>query len=641
MKEKEKTRQLRVRDIEIRDDFWSKIQDLIINEAIPYQERVLRDEVEGAEKSHAIENFRIAAGLSEGQFYGFVFQDSDVAKWLEGVAYALSVRPDKALEERADKVIGLIGKAQQPDGYLDTYFIIKEPDHKWQNLQECHELYCAGHMMEAGAAYYRETGKDALLAICEKLADHIADRFGPDKIHGVPGHQEIENGLLALYRETGKEKYRDLASFFIEERGKDPDFFHKEKAGRDWVHFNMDPNDRKYMQMHAPVRAQKQASGHAVRQVYMLMAMASLAKEMQDPTLYDACRTLWEDITRRQMYITGGIGSTVHGEAFTFGYDLPNDTVYAETCASIAMVMFAKRMLDIEPDGDYADIMEKELYNGILSGMQLDGKAFFYVNPLEVVSGVSGTLPDYRHVLTRRPKWYACACCPPNLVRLMMSLGTYAWTETDGCIFSHLLIGQTAQLDKAEIEVHSSYPQKGMVSWKVSPRTETPFTLAVHIPSCAVSTEIRLNGSTINDTAKIEKGYLYLHRAWQEGDLLELMFDIPVRRVYADPRVRSDAGCTALMRGPVVYCFEQTDQEGRDRLCTYRLPREAAITEELCTEGPLEGMILLHMQGLHLKPAETLYSAERPEPDTASLTAIPYYAWANREEGDMRVWIPE
>ena len=637
----ENPRQIRVSDIRIQDSFWSKVQNLIIDEVIPYQERILHDEVEGAEKSAAIRNYRIAAGLEKGEFYGFVFQDSDVAKWLEGVAYALAVRPDPELMRRADEVIDLIGQAQQEDGYLDTYFIIKEPDHKWQNLQECHELYCAGHLMEAAAAYYRETGKDRLLQIASKLADLIGQKFGPDKEHGVPGHQEVENGLLAMYRVTGEDKYRELAFYFINERGQDPDVFSKEQAKRGWYHFGMNPVDRQYSQIHAPVRQQKKATGHAVRAVYMYMAMAELAREKKDDSLYDACRTLWDNIVRQQMYITGGIGSTHHGEAFTFDYDLPNDSVYAETCASVAMVMFAKRMLDIEPLGEYADIMEKELFNTVLSGMQLDGKSFFYVNPLEVVQGVSEVQPEYRHVVRRRPKWYACACCPPNIVRLITSLGTYGWTEKEDTIWCHLLTGQKAELEKAVIEVESGYPWDGAVRFAVQPKIDREFTLAVHVPEGIADLKVQLNGEDQDTAGMIQRGYLYITKVWKAGDSVSLDFALPVLRNYADPRVRSDAGCTALTRGPVVYCFEQTDQEGKDPLQTYRLPADAKIEEEKCEEGPLAGMTVLHMEGLHLKAADTLYSHNKPEKEKVRLTAVPYYAWSNREEGDMRVWIEE
>ena len=459
----------RLRKIRITDPFWKHYQELVMDTVIPYQEKILNDEIPDAEKSHALANFRIAAGLEEGEFYGMVFQDSDVAKWLEGVAYALAVRPDPDLEERADKVIEIIEKAQQEDGYLNTYFTVKEPEHRWQNLQECHELYCAGHMMEAGAAYAQVTGKKKLLNVMERMADHIEARFGTEegKEPGIPGHQEIELGLLRLYETTGKEKYRSLARYFIDQRGKDPQYFAKEKEKRGWIHFGMDVNDMKYCQAHETVYEQKEAVGHSVRAVYMYTAMAELAALYQDEPLYHACRRLWDNMVNRRMYITGGIGSTVNGEAFTIDYDLPNDTVYAETCASIGLVFFARKMLDNQLKGEYADVMERALYNGIISGMQLDGKNFFYVNPLETEPGVSGKLYGYEHVLPQRPRWYACACCPPNVVRLLMSLGKYFWTETEKGVYSHIFAAQEASFETMDVTITAQYPWKGRVTYEV------------------------------------------------------------------------------------------------------------------------------------------------------------------------------
>ena len=361
---REKVKEIRSSQVNIADAFWSRMQEKVIDVVIPFQEKVLNDEIPGVEKSHAIENFRIAAGLKTGEFYGMVFQDSDVAKWLEGAAFSLAVRPDAALEARADEIIEIIGKAQQPDGYLDTYFIIKEPEHRWQNLHECHELYCAGHMMEAAVAYYDVTGKDQLLHVVERLADAIIDRFGPEegKEHGFPGHQEVEIGLMKLYHTTGKEKYKDMARYFLEERGKDPDYFYQEKVKRGWQHwgqYSLDQLDVSYNQAQATIYDQKEAVGHAVRALYMYTAMADLARTDGDERLYQACRTLWENIVNRKLYITGGIGGNPEGEAFSNEYELPNDMAYAETCASIAMVFFAHRLLEMETDGAYADIMEK------------------------------------------------------------------------------------------------------------------------------------------------------------------------------------------------------------------------------------------------------------------------------------------
>jgi len=638
--------EISVGQVEIRDAFWSRVQERIIDTVIPFQEKVLLDEVEGVPKSHAIENFRIATGQSTGMFYGMVFQDSDVSKWLEGVAYALAVKPDPALEARADAVIELLEQAQQPDGYLDTYFIIKEPEHRWQNLQECHELYCAGHLMEAATAYYQSTGKDRLLGVARRLADHILSRFGEGKERGIPGHQEVEIGLLKLYRATGEEGYKTMARFFLEERGKNPDYFYQEKLKRGWQHwgqYDTNPLNTEYAQVHKPIYEQEEAVGHAVRAVYMYTAMADLAGEDKDHKLYETCRKLWDNIVQRRMYLTGGIGSTPEGEAFSMDYDLPNDMAYAETCASVGMVFFAKRMLEYVPRGVYADVMERELFNGILCGIQLDGKRYFYVNPLEVNPQISGKLFGYRHALPKRPGWYECACCPTNLVRLMTSLGGYGWSESETGIYSHLFLGQRASLKKADITVESEYPWEGVVRYRLSPKVQKPFTLAIHIPGYIDGERDRLrvvlNGKEVDVKANLRDGYLFLHRAWAEGDVVEITFDLSVRKVFANSKVRADAGCIALMRGPLVYCFEEVDNGAN--LQALRIPAnlQASVVRE--DRGELQGMVLLKVSGYRIKSGEALYSEKRPQKEGVTLTAIPYYAWANRKEGEMRVWMLE
>lgn len=631
-----------LKQIKITDRFWSHYQELVMDTVIPYQEKILNDEIPGAEKSHALANFRIAAGLEKGEFYGMVFQDSDVAKWLEGVAYALAVRPDEELEARADKVIDIIEKAQQEDGYLNTYFTIKEPEHRWQNLQECHELYCAGHMMEAAAAYAQVTGKDKLLKVMERMADHIGGRFGDTegKEPGIPGHQEIELGLLRLYETTGKEEYHTLARYFIEQRGKNPDYFAGEREKRGWFHFNMNPVDTKYCQAHAPVYEQKEAVGHSVRAVYMYTAMAELAALSKDTRLYAACRNLWRNIVDRRMYLTGGIGSTVDGEAFTIDYDLPNDTVYAETCASIGLVFFARKMLDNERKGEYADVMEQALYNGIISGMQLDGKNFFYVNPLEVEPGVSGTLYGYRHVLPQRPRWYTCACCPPNLVRLLMSLGKYFWSETPEGVFCHVSAAQEASFDKMDVKVESNYPWEGKITFEIHGKTDKETVFGVHIPGWVDKKSLKLTccGKTQTAEGKLKDGYLEISRIWGEKDLITLEFPVPVRKLYASQRVREDAGCVALMRGPVVYCFEGVDNPGL--LQSFHIPAKLETEEEFCTEGTLKGNVLLHVKAYQWKNRrEALYTELPPEKEEVTLTAVPYYTWENRGENQMRVWM--
>ena len=636
-------READLKSVKIEDSFWSERQELVADVVIPYQEKILNDEVEGAEKSHAFANFRIAAGLEKGEFYGMVFQDSDVAKWLEGVAWSLADRPDAALEKRADEIIETIEKAQQPDGYLNTYFTVKEPDHKWQNLQECHELYCAGHMMEAAAAYYEATGKDQLLKVMERMADNIAAHFGTGEgqVRGIPGHEEVELGLMRLYHVTGKEKYRALAQYFIDERGQNPDYFREESKKRGWIHWNMNPEDHNYNQTFAPVREQKKAEGHSVRAVYLYTAMADLAAQTGDKSLISACDTLWDNITQKRMYITAGIGQTAKWEGFTADYDLPNDTVYAETCAAIGLVFFARKMLSIRPSGHYADVMEQALYNGVLSGMQLDGKRFFYVNPLEVNPGISGKMPGFEHVLPQRPKWYACACCPPNVVRLVMSLGKYAWGEDpeQNTIYSHLFMGGDAEFDRARIHVESGYPWDGAVRYTVHPKTQEPFTFAIRIPAWAHEKKVTLNAAALQN-AEIKDGYLYLTRSWKENDIIELSLELPVRRIYANTAVRADAGATALMRGPLVYCFEGTDNG--PLLQELRIPQDARFTLQEIREKPLEGMKQISFAGIRVHSGDTaLYSEQRPVPETVQMKAIPYFAWGNRGENQMKVWMLE
>lgn len=630
---------INLKKIKITDLFWQEKQNLVRDIVIPFQEKILNDEIPNVEKSHAIANFRIAARLEKGEFYGMVFQDSDVAKWLEGVAYSLVTYPDENLEKRADEIIDIIEKAQQDDGYLNTFFTIKEPEHRWQNLLECHELYCAGHMMEAAVAYFDATGKRKLLNVMEKMAMHIYERFGYDKIPGIPGHQEVEIGLMRLYYTTGNKKYLELAKYFIDFRGVDIDIFQKEIDSRDWVHWGPHGINNFYQQSHLPVREQKVAVGHSVRALYMYTAMADLASATNDKELIDACETLWNNITEKQMYITGGVGATVHGESFSIDYELPNDTVYAETCASIALVFFAKKMLDIKTHGKYADIMELELYNGIISGMQLDGKQFFYVNPLEVNPNVSGVLPEYKHVLPERPGWYQCACCPPNVVRMIMSLGKYAWDEKKNTIFSHLLIGSEADLDLAKIKIETEYPWKGYAKYTISPKTSDNFELAIHVPFNSQNLKILINSVEYDYSNFSKDGYVYLKENWRENDTVELIFELPVKRMYSNTNIRENIGKVALMRGPIVYTFEGIDNG--EKLQELLIPTTSDISIKQQKNGILQNMITLEFFGLRISKDTPLYSEVEPQVTKVKLEAIPYYAWGNRGLNQMKVWMNE
>ena len=609
-------RAIPMNNVRITDTFWSPRQKLMTDVTVPHMEKILRDEVPGAEKSHAISNFRMAAGEESGEFYGMVFQDSDVAKWLEAAAYSLALKDDPALSERVDDVVALIGRAQQADGYLNTYFTVKEPENRYKNLLECHELYCAGHMIEAGVALYEAAGKRELLEICIRLADHIVDHFM--KKDGIPGHQEIELALMRLYRATGNARYRDMAVRFLDLRGQEPDWFERHTPPHPGIHYggyDIDPKDTVYNQSDVPVREQTTARGHAVRQVYMLTAMADAAQATGDTELRSACERMFDAITQRQMYVTGAIGASAHHESFTVDYDLPPDKCYGETCASVAMAFFAKAMLSLEADGRYADLLELEIYNAALAGMQLDGTRFFYVNPLEVDPALAGKAKGYEHVLTERPKWHACACCPPNLARLIASLGGYLWSEDENTVYSHLLVGNRVKMKHAVIKMESDYPWEGRTGYTIE-ECSAPFTLAVHIPAHAENINICVNYKEAD--VRMKQGYAYIHHGFTAGDRVDVRFDMPPRRIYTHPQVKDTAGKVALARGPIVYCFEGMDNAGA--MGTWMLPKDVAIRTLDYDAALLGGVMLMEANGL---------------------LAIPYYAWSNRGENTMSVFLRE
>lgn len=630
--------QPKLRQTKTNDEFWNYYQNLILTQVIPYQEKVLLDEIPGVEESHAIENFRIAAGRSQGEFYGMVFQDSDVAKWLEAVSNAIAISDDPRFRSKADEMIELIGSAQEPDGYLDTYFQIKAPDRKWTDLEEAHELYCMGHMIEASVAHFESTNEDSFLKIGCRIADCIDARFGKSKARGIPGHPEIELALMRLYHATGEKRYLKLAEYFIDERGTQPNYFKEETERRNFSISGMNPLDTEYAQNNRPVRELSEAVGHAVRAVYLYTAMADLAADIHDEKLYEACERLWDDIVKRKMYITGGIGSTVHGEAFTIPYDLPNDTVYAETCASVGVVFFAREMLQIKPDRKYADVMERELYNGVLSGMQHDGKRFFYVNPLEVDPEISGKLYGYEHVLPERPQWYACACCPTNVARCITALSKYAWGENENTIYSHLYLGGTfhSQIMKnVAVTVESEYPWKGKIHYTISGnRSDRKFTLAIRIPAWAEHVELTRNEKKADPEMK--DGYA-LFREMDLGDQIQVTFDMPVRKIYASTRVRKDAGLAAVMRGPIVYAAEEADN-GKQ---LYDLAFSDAEFETEMVHDPVIGSYVQvrTMGRRYTSKEDTLYTPVRPESIDQKLILIPYFLWGNRGLGEMRVFI--
>lgn len=651
-----------LKHFEIKDSFWNRYEHLIKETVIPYQEKALRDEIPDADKSHAIANFQAAAdylktGIKPTDFYGMVFQDSDVAKWLEAVAYTLVLFPDAALEKRADEIIALIGSAQQKDGYLNTYFTLNDDKTHFSNLHEAHELYCAGHMMEAAVAYYESTGKRTLLDIMLRMTDCIYQHFITDHAEGYPGHPEVELALMRMYHATGEKKCLELAEHFVNIRGVDPHFYEKERAKINWTVWNNDPTNYEYEQNYAPVRKQDRATGHAVRAVYLYTGMASLAKETQDTSLAEVCKRLWNSITEKQMYVIGGIGSTCLGEAFTTDYHLPNDTAYAETCASIGLIFFARKMLALDMDSRYANVMERALYNCVLAGMQLNGTRFFYVNPLEAEPGVSGIMPTHKHALPERPQWFGCACCPPNVARLLPSIAEYAWSETADTLYSHLYLAGDLTLEQKDTLIHvtSEYPYEGNVTYHVEPLNgSAEFTLAIRIPDWSRHTNVTLNGtSLIKDnclcsadslhdsaaTVNYIKGYLYLHRSFVKGDVIELSLDMTPYRIFANTAVSADSDRVAFARGPLVYCAEGVDHENDVfSLCA---DPEAPITVLPYDASMLYGIVPMETGGYRLHSANTLYSQSRPEKISCSIHLIPYYTWTNRGLNQMRVWLPE
>lgn len=620
-------------DFIIKDNFFGHYQKLVTEDVIPYQRKVIDDAIPGVEKSHAIENFRIAAGLSEGEFYGWVFQDSDVAKWIEAASYSLMLKPDKALEDDIDSLIDIIAKAQQPDGYLDTYFILGKLDKKWTNLQEAHELYCFGHMAEAAVAHYEATGKTNLLEVMEKFADCIYNTFGKDKNRGFPGHPEAELALVRLYKVTGNEKYLELAKYFVDERGTEPNFYAVESERRGWTLWGQNALTSDYNQNQAPVREQKDATGHAVRAVYLYTGMAGVAKETGDESLVKACKTLWNSITKKRMYVTGGIGSVDNGEAFSADYDLPNDTAYSESCAAIGLMFFARKMLEIEKDSRYADVMERALYNTVLSGMSLNGKNFFYVNPLEVNPEYAGKVMNYQHVLPERPSWYGCACCPPNIARTLASLNRYVFDEEENDIWFNLYIGGAL---RDEIEIVTDYPYSDTVTFKFTKDFDKK--LHLRIPDWSKSFTVKLNENGINSA--INSGYAEIASSFKAGDTLELKLDFTPRKIYANVLLREDQEAVAIQRGPFVYCLEGKDN--KHDLRRVRVASDGKIKALPFEPDTLGGIVPLEVDGYVLSSSDELYSYDKkPSAEKIELRYIPYYTWANRGENMMQVWTKE
>ncbi len=620
---------------------------LVRDVVIPYQWEALNDRIPGAERSGTVSNFQIAAGEKQGEFYGYWFQDSDLAKWLEAASYRLATHPDAALEAELDGIIAIIAKAQQPDGYLDTYVQVKEPHMRWKNLFEYHELYIAGHFIEAGVAHFEATGKRSLLDVVAKLANMIERTFGTGagQIPGYPGHEEIELALVKLARVTGEKRYAQLAAYFVNQRGQEPLYFEEEAKRLGFaklpVYYHADRWD--FQQAGRPVRNLVDPIGHSVRMMYLTTAMADLALTLPDESLRRACTTLWDNLTRYHLYLTGGVGSEWMGEKFAERYDLPNDRAYAESCAGIGLVFWARRMLDLQLRGQYGDVMERALYNNVLAGMALDGKTFFYVNPLEIRPHEAKRRYDMHYVKTQRVPWFGCACCPPNIARTLTSLGYYTHSVLSDGLAVHLYadcrLEATIAGQKTAVALHTDYPWDGAVRVEVSPAQPVTFTLRLRLPGWCTAPGARLNGQKVDLAAHTRDGYLYLAREWRAGDVVTLDFPMPIQRVRAHPAVHHDAGCVALQRGPMVFCFEQADNG--PLLSQLRLPKTAALTARF-DHDLLGGAVVIEGPAERVRASnEELYSTAEPAVSPATITAVPYCLWNNRGEGEMRVWIRE
>ncbi|HOV68790.1 MAG TPA: glycoside hydrolase family 127 protein [Clostridia bacterium] len=636
--------ELDLKKICIDDPFWNKRLQIAAENTIPFMWEAFNDNVPGAEPSYAIKNFRIASGLEEGKHNGVPWQDSDLYKYIEAAGYRLQTEKDPELEARIDGIVDMLEKAQLPDGYLDTYYSLNDIEKRWTNIKDDHELYCMGHFIEAAISYYKGTGKRKILDIACRVADHIDSVFGPEegKLKGYPGHEEIELALFKLYKITKNKKYLDLAAFFINQRGTVPHFFEQELVKRGQQEAESQSLRRhEYNQSHMPVREQADAVGHAVRALYLYTAVADIANELGDESLINAAERLWASVVERQMHITGGVGTQFICESFTFDYDLPNDTTYNETCATIGLMMFAQRMNRIKKDARYADIVERALYNGFLSGVSLDGKSYFYVNPLEMVPDIIDKRKGFSYVKYVRQSWFGCACCPPNVLRTLMNLGSYIYAQDKDTAYINLYIGGKAEFEFENsgvvIEQTTDYPWGDTV--EIIIKNSAEFSLALRIPGWCDSAHVYLNGKALNIARITNAGYAVIKRSWKEGDKVTLKLPMQVKKIQANPKIRSDAGKVAVQRGPVVYCLEQCDN-GKE-LWNIVLAKNANFKPKY-EEDLLDGVVAITADAIREvdKGWDCLYSdLPRTKRVKTTVKFIPYYAWSNREPGEMMVWV--
>lgn len=610
--------------VAIQGGFWESRQQT--NQTVS-----LRHGYSQLEKSGNFHNLLLAAGKGQGEYRTPVFMDSDVYKWLEAVGYELARHDDPELAKMADYAIGLIEDAQGEDGYLNSYWQVVEPQRRWQDLHHGHELYCAGHLFQAAVAYSRGTGDDRLLNVSRRFADYIDSVFGPGKRDGIPGHPEIETALVELYRATGERRYLDLANYFLDNRGRGL------LGGHRW-------GTPAYYQDHVPVREAETVEGHAVRQLYLTAGMTDSYLETGEPALMEALERQWQNMVGKKMHVTGGLGAEHAGEAFGEAYELPNERAYCETCAQIAGIQWNWRMLLATGERRFADGMELMLYNAFLSGVSLDGCRYFYVNPL--LSRGSEPWLGRKHIV--RPEWHGCACCPPNVMRLLASLAHYLVTTDESGVQVHHYAAATVTPQfggrAVKLDMEADYPWSGDVKLTVGESDGQPWTLRLRIPDWARSAKLEVNGTPVT----VEPGteYAAIDRTWQSGDVVTLSLEMTPELLAAHPRVDPTRASVALRRGPLVYCLEQADQSADVDVQDVAVKPDSKLAP-VWQPDLLGGVTVIEVDGVSLdtsawdnalyRPLDSLTPAQGR---AVKLTAIPYYAWANRGPGVMRVWVP-
>ena len=616
---------LAARSVTITGGMWAARQTVNRESGLPHGLRML-------EEAGNLENLRIAAGRSTGQYRGPVFMDSDVYKWLEAAAYEITRIPSDALQTQIDQLIELVAAAQRDDGYLNSYWQVAESGRGWTDFAYGHELYCAGHLFQAGIAHHRATGDGRLLEISRRFADHICAVFGPGKRFAIPGHPEVEMALVELYREMGARRYLDLARFFLDGRG------------RGWLGPGRHNSSASY-QDRVSVRDAVEIEGHAVRAGYLAAGVADVYLETGERALFDALTRQWLDLVTGKLYVTGAVGARHLAEAVGQPYELPNDLAYGETCAAIASFLWSWRMLLATGQARFAALMERTLYNAILSGVSLDGQGYFYVNPL----ASNGREEHLSRGGCRRREWHRVACCPPNVMRLLASLGHYFATRDSSGLQIHQygsarIAFQIASGRSVTLHTESAYPWEGRVRISIDETAGGRWVLAVRAPDARGTTEVRINGDAI-ETTPDATGYLRLERPWEAGDVVELNLPMAPRLVEAHPWIESTRGCVAIERGPLVYCLEQCDQPSAP-VADLEIDTRAPLAPRW-DPGLLDGVVVVNGSGTAIDVSrwrDRLYRSLGSDPPPArrrvDLTAIPYFAWANREAGAMRVWIP-